>query len=147
MPAVEIKRSFESVPAGHVWAVLREFQHYPEFAEHVISVEIVKEERDHKESNWVVLFNGNELRWSERDYVDDDNRTISFEQIEGDISVWRGTLNVAQEPQCTAIYNVEFDLGVPALAELLNPLAIRAVKLNCEQILAAVAKQLTVVPS
>lgn len=147
MPIVEVKRSFEHVPASEVWAVLREFQHYPEFAEHVLSVEIVSEKRDYKESTWVVLFNGNQLRWSERDHIDDERQVISFEQIEGDLAVWRGTLSVAKNPECNAIYTVEFDLGVPALAELLNPLGIQAVKANCEQILEAAARQLTVIPS
>jgi uncharacterized membrane protein len=147
LPIVEIRRSFGKATENELWATLREFERYPEFAEHVVSVEILKEGADYKESTWVVLFNGNQLRWSERDYIDDTNRTIRFEQIDGDLAVWRGTLSMTVRPECTATYVVEFDLGVPALADLLNPLGIQAVRVNCEQILDAVARQLAVVAS
>jgi len=147
LPIVETKRSFGCIPADELWGLLREFQRYPDFAEHVISVEITKEGPAYKESAWVVLFNGNQLRWSERDYIDDKNHVISFEQIDGDLAVWRGTLSVSTKPECTATYVVEFNLGVPSLDDLLNPLGVQAVRVNCEQILDAVARQFAVVAS
>jgi uncharacterized membrane protein len=144
MPIVEVERSFGHAAVDHIWALLKEFHRYPDFAEHVVSVSIVKNEHNYKESDWIVLLNGNQLSWSERDYIDEGNRRISFEQISGDIAVWRGTLSLTNGPDCRATYVIEFDLGIPALADLLNPLGVRAVKTNCEQFLDAVARQLVV---
>lgn len=144
MPIVETMHSFGSIPASEVWDILRQFERYPEFAEHIIKVDIISENSDYKESKWIVLFNGNQLQWSERDYIDDRSKVIRFEQIEGDLAIWRGSLSVADGSECIATYCVEFDLGVPALESLLNPLGTRAIKLNCEKILEAAERTLGV---
>lgn len=136
MPTIESSRTFDGISVDIIWDILRRFDLYPQFMEHVVSVDITVNEPAYKESSWVVLFNGNELRWCERDHIDDKQRMIRFEQIEGDLSVWEGSFRVEAHPT-RATYSVTFDLGVPALAGLLNPLGERAVRTNCEQILEA----------
>ena len=141
MPTVVTTRSFGAAPPAELWAVLRCFDRYPQFMEHVISVDILSEGVGVKESAWVVLFNGNELRWTERDEIDDAAQEVRFEQIDGDLALWRGVLQVHGGRETIATYTVEFDLGVPALSSLLNPLGERAVRVNCDQILEAAAGQ------
>jgi uncharacterized membrane protein len=143
MAIVETQRSYGATPVDRVWRVLRTFERYPDFMDHVVSVELLQDDVNFKRSAWVVLFNGNELAWTEEDFIDDDARRIRFEQIDGDLAVWRGILEVTRERDTVARYRVEFDLGIPALADLLHPLGERAIESNCRQMLDAVAEILT----
>lgn len=128
--------------AERVWQIARRLTDYPKFMDQVISV-------DHAEGNgsdlvtaWVVLFNGNELRWTERDHFDDDRRRATFDQIEGDLGSWSGSFEARTTADGTVgVYQMSFDLGIPALADLLHPLAEQAIRANCEQMLDEIARR------
>ena len=147
MPVVVTNRDFPNLSADRVWQKVRAFRDYASFMEHVLSIDILEDHGERLISSWVVLFNGNELRWTEHDFVDDTRRRVEFSQIEGDLEVWRGHVEVLGDESSSACYTVEFDLGVPALADLLHPLGKKAIEENCRQMLDSIAATLTHQPS
>lgn len=147
MPVVVTSRDFPNLSAERVWQKVRAFREYASFMDHVISIEILEDHGAQLTSSWVVLFNGNELTWTERDVIDDSRRCIEFSQIEGDLEVWRGKVEVCGDKSSSACYTVEFDLGVPALADLLHPLGKKAIEENCKQMLESIATTLSHQPT
>lgn len=144
MPKVQTRHRFYNVAAPDVWRILRDIEAYPQIMPNVKSVKFVDSTSDGIESEWVIRFSGNEFTWRERDHFDDTALTLSFDQIEGDLAVWKGEIQVIQEPFVEAVYTVEFDLGIPVLGALLHPLGERAVRESSAQMMAAVEKQLSV---
>jgi hypothetical protein len=110
--------------------------------EHVLAIDILEDDGRRLISSWVVLFNGNELRWIEQDLIDDLRCRVDFAQVEGDLEAWSGHVEVFGDSSCSVRYTVNFDLGVPALAELLDPLGKKAIEENCRQILESIATTL-----
>jgi uncharacterized membrane protein len=143
MPTVVTSRDFPELSVDRVWQKLRAFRDYASFMDHVLAIDILEDHGEQLISSWVVLFNGNELRWTEHDFIDDSRRRVEFSQIEGDLEVWRGQVEVFGGESSSACYTVEFDLGVPALADLLHPLGKKAIEENCRQMLESIATTLT----
>jgi hypothetical protein len=101
----------------------------------VISVEYLRRYSSSAESAWSVLLNGSELRWIERDDFRPLER-IDFEQIEGDIEIWQGFWEISDAAHGFDVrLQVEFDIGIPSLSDILNPIGARAIKANCRRML------------
>lgn len=94
MPTVVTSRDFPELSVDRVWQKLRAFRDYASFMDHVLAIDILEDHGEQLISSWVVLFNGNELRWTEHDFIDDSRRRVEFSQIEGDLEVWRGQVEV-----------------------------------------------------
>ncbi len=136
MPHIVIERFMTGADPDRVWNIARDLLSYPNFMDQVLSVEECDSPGRLKATAWVVLFNGNELRWIEEDRFFESERRMTFSQIEGDLAQWSGSfVALAQQEGTTARYEIDFDLGVPALADVLNPLGERAIRSNCEQML------------
>jgi len=75
-------------------------------------------------SEWLVHFRKGLLHWTERDVIDHAGRTISFTQTIGDFDVFEGRWAVTPEGAGSRVlFEASFDLGMPTLAELLDPVA------------------------
>lgn len=144
MPTVTVDRTMSNVKLDEVWAIASRLADYPRFMDQVISGDPLEESGDELVTSWTVLFNGNELRWTERDRLDPACKAMSFEQIEGDLKAWRGRfwLEALSDARVRGSYEVEFDLGVPALADLLHPLGERAIRANCSAMLESIERLL-----
>lgn len=111
-----------------VWSIARRLTDYPKFMDQVLSVEVCDAPGAACATSWVVLLNGNELRWVEVDDYDDTARRMTFNQIDGDLSEWNGSFHAIVSPDgVIARYDVNFDLGIPALADVLHPLGGKSV--------------------
>lgn len=131
-----------------VWRIARDLLAYPKFMNQVLSVKPVESAAGETLTAWVVLFNGNELQWTENDQYDEALRRLKFTQIDGDLAEWRGYFEATAEREGTlARYLIEFDLGVPALADVLHPLGERAIRSNCDQMLREIETRTIVLDS
>ncbi|WP_421934766.1 SRPBCC family protein [Phenylobacterium sp.] len=147
MPQVVVERSMRNVAVDRVWSIARRLTDYPMFMDQVVSVEPCAMPHVINATSWIVLLNGNELRWIEQDEYDDANRRMTFQQIEGDLAEWAGSFETAVvDGQVLARYDVTFDLGVPALADVLHPLGEIAIRSNCRQMLEELERQSRLVP-
>ena len=128
--------------AAEVYARLCDFERYPEFAAAVKSVHVTAAGNGTTTSRWEVLFRTGILRWTEEDHFDADARTIHFRQTEGDIDHFSGTWIVHEDAtgNSRVEFSADFDLGIPALASILEPIAERALRDNIQQILAGLLR-------
>jgi hypothetical protein len=142
LPEVIVKRLMVGADAERVWAVARDLSAYPNFMDQVLNVAPRHLVDGTQVTDWQVLFNGNELCWTEKDEFWPEELRMTFAQLDGDLAEWSGSFQAfAQSDGVLAQYCVRFDLGVPALAEVLHPLGERAVRANCEQMLEEIERQ------
>lgn len=142
MRHVRVERHMIGVDPDLVWKIACDLLEFPRVMSNVVSVEDVSNQQNLSETSWVVLFNGNEMSWIEANKFDHQAKRYTFSQIEGDLADWRGSFELEEsESALLARYDVFFDLGIPALADTLEPLGEVAVRANCEQMLRAMEAQ------
>ncbi|MBO4206720.1 type II toxin-antitoxin system RatA family toxin [Micromonospora echinofusca] len=135
MPTVTTSHTSNADPA-EVWAALLDSESYASYMAEVREIKIVDWVGDRRVSRWSVLLKGSELEWEEEEFIDHDRRRIEFRQIDGDLAYFTGHWQVgADERGTTAELHVEFDIGIPMMAEMLNPVAARALEDNSRAIL------------
>jgi uncharacterized membrane protein len=136
MPQVIVERFMSGVNPDEIWKIARKVTDFPKFMDHVTSVDLVESDENRDITSWEVLFNGSELRWIENSVFDNNSRRTQFNQLEGDLAEWKGFFEVLELSNgVLARYQIEFDVGVPALAAELDPLCEQAIRVNCEQML------------
>jgi ribosome-associated toxin RatA of RatAB toxin-antitoxin module len=136
MPNVDVDVVIRA-PADVVWSTINDLASYPKFMANVQSVEVTSEDGADRVSKWSVLLKGSLLEWTEREHVDVERLRITFDQVDGDLNVFQGFWAVeAVSPETTSVVlSVEFEIGIPLLADMLNPVAGRALRENSEHML------------
>ncbi len=138
MPTVENTVIIPDVDLETVWDVMCNFETFPALMADVVSVTCFDRDGQTLKSSWVVLLNGSELMWEEQDVLV-PHKEIRFHQIEGDLEVWQGVWTITQDgPDVVVNLSVEFDIGIPSLAEILHPIGERAINANTIQMLTAI---------
>jgi hypothetical protein len=120
-----------------VYRRLRDFTAYPRHAGAVRSVVHVPSSTGHPATEWETVFRGGVLRWVEEDRFHPETRSIEFRQLRGDLELFEGTWRVEQEPggRLLVAFGCLFDLGIPTLDEVLDPIAEEALYENVAAIL------------
>jgi ribosome-associated toxin RatA of RatAB toxin-antitoxin module len=129
-------------PAEVVWAHVNDIERYPDFTESVREVVVTRREGTERDAAWEVLLRGSVLRWTERAVVDDDARTVTFHQLDGDLSHLAGTWRLTATTPVVARLEIEFEIGIPLLARMLTPIAVEALRENATAMLAGVDRDL-----
>lgn len=117
---------------------IADFAAYPKMTEAVVSVDVGGSDADGAViSEWTVKFRNGLLRWTERDVLDPAELTITFVQLRGDFVTFTGTWLVTpatpgarEEPGATVDFEAEFDLGIPSLASIIDPVAASTLRSN-----------------
>ncbi|WP_214324430.1 type II toxin-antitoxin system RatA family toxin [Nonomuraea sediminis] len=136
MRQVTLTAHVPAAQAGPVFDTLADFGRYPDHTDAVREVVVRQAEGGALDSDWAVNFRNGVLRWSERDVVDAGERTITFAQTEGDFDRFDGAWRVEQVDGDVVIrFEAEFDLGMPSLAPLIDPIAARTLVENLQRIL------------
>lgn len=127
---------------------LCDFGSYMAVSPFVRSVTVSTDQAGSAVSRWEVNFRNGVLRWSERDVFDRAQWRIEFEQFEGDLEVFRGSWQCSPHVDgCEVVFSVEFDLGIPTLAEALEPIAVLALQENTFALLAGLFGPEVAVPA
>ncbi|SBT41772.1 type II toxin-antitoxin system RatA family toxin [Micromonospora auratinigra] len=135
MPTVTTSHTSAEDPAL-VWAALLDSESYASYMAEVREITVVEWVGDRRVSRWSVLLKGSELEWEEEEFIDHDRRRIEFRQIDGDLAYFTGHWQVSADDRGTvAELHVEFDIGIPMMSEMLNPVAARALEDNSRAIL------------
>jgi uncharacterized membrane protein len=130
-------------PAADVWDAIVAIDRYPASMDNVRSVEILDDEREgRRRSVWSVLLKGSILEWEEVETIDSQRLTMTFEQVAGDMERLDGEWAVSPEGEArTSVrLRISFDIGIPLLADMLNPVAQRALRDNCAEMLRGVER-------
>jgi ribosome-associated toxin RatA of RatAB toxin-antitoxin module len=116
---------------------ISDFAQYPELTSAVREVVVHEPEADGSVvSEWTVYFRNGLLRWTERDTFDPATRSIAFAQITGDFETFEGSWAIADAPGgATVTFDASFCLGIPSLADILDPVAETTLRSNILTIL------------
>ncbi len=136
MPEVTIDARVPDMTAGEVYQRLRAFEKYPHYTDTVREVLVRPLDESTVEARWSVNFRNGVLCWTERDTFDEAAGTIAFTQVDGDFEHFGGVWTVRQEGGDTTVgFACSFDLGMPSLAAIIDPIACDALVENIELIL------------
>ena len=155
MPSVTLEATVPGADPAAVFTRLADFSAYPRYTAAVRKVTVTGVDDDIVASHWSVNFRNGVLCWSERDRIDLAALTIDFAQVDGDFERFDGTWRVTAQPAAdrgdggahgrvgspgpagpapgaTQVLDVRvhfsatFDLGMPSLAAILDPVARQA---------------------
>jgi ribosome-associated toxin RatA of RatAB toxin-antitoxin module len=122
--------------ATAVFERISDFPRYSDYTNAVREVRIDRREGEYVTSTWSVNFRNGVLCWTERDRIDAQLLDIEFEQLSGDFAVFTGAWRVEQiDGNVAVLFSASFDLGMPTLAAIIDPIAEHALLENIQSIL------------
>jgi ribosome-associated toxin RatA of RatAB toxin-antitoxin module len=130
---LDIRASIE-----RVWDTLLEVDGYEESMENVRWARLVGDDDEHaRRAQWSVLLKGSILEWEEEEHLDHGAYKVVFKQLRGDLEFFDGhwSLEELGPDETRAHFEVEFEIGIPMLAEMLNPVAQRSLQESCFEML------------
>ena len=126
MRTVLLRLHVPDKPASDVYQTLADFERYPELSDAVRSVAVTEVSENRTVSRWEVTFRAGLLRWTEEDTFDPGALTITFRQLDGDIPIFDGSWRcVDAAPGSEVLFCARLDMGIPSLADALEPIAAR----------------------
>jgi ribosome-associated toxin RatA of RatAB toxin-antitoxin module len=126
MRTVRLRLYVPGKPASDVYETLADFERYPELSGAVRSVTVTEVSENHTVSHWEVNFRAGLLCWTEQDTFDPGAMSITFRQLEGDIALFDGSWECVDAEQGSEIvFAARLDMGIPSLADALEPIAAR----------------------
>ena len=137
MPYVETTIAI-TAPARVVYELAKDQERFPEFMPDVETVKVIERHSDRWVTQWKTLVEEAPIEWTEEDRFDDDALRIDYKLLEGDLDKFDGAWTFEErDGQTHVVLGVEYDFGVPTLAELIGPTLEKKVQENCEMMLAA----------
>jgi len=126
---MQIRAHVDGVDAREALRRATDYRRWPAASEAVRSVQVDELGDGVAVSVWEVTFRGGLMRWSERDVLDADALEQRFTLIEGDPHDFSGAWSATPRADgCTLQVRGEFDLGMPSLRHVLDPIAIEALE-------------------
>ncbi len=131
MRTVRLRLHVPHKSASQVYATLADFERYPELCDAVRSVTVTQVSQNLTVSQWEVTFRAGLLRWTEQDTFDPGALSITFRQLQGDIALFDGSWTCSDAAQGSEIvFSARLDMGIPSLADALEPIAARTLTGN-----------------
>jgi ribosome-associated toxin RatA of RatAB toxin-antitoxin module len=146
VPDVKIDQEIRA-PIERVWETVVDIERYPDVMDTVRSVRIVEQPSETlRRAAWSILLRGAILEWEEDERLDHDTYTAVFKQLRGDLEHFDGHWRlVALGPECTrVVFEVAFEIGIPMLADMLNPAAQRSLHENCTEMLRSIERAVAI---
>ena len=131
MRTVRVQLHVPHKSASDVYTTLANFELYPTLCDAVQNVVVTEVSGNLTVSQWEVTFRAGLLRWTEEDTFDPGALTITFHQLEGDIAVFDGSWQCVEAVKGSEVlFSARLDLGIPSLADALEPIAVRTLIAN-----------------
>ncbi|HTZ55920.1 MAG TPA: SRPBCC family protein [Candidatus Acidoferrum sp.] len=141
MPYVESRIAI-AAPARAVYELAKDQERFPEFMPDVETVQVLERHADRVISRWKTLVEEAPIEWTEEDRFDDGALRIDYALLEGDLDTFEGAWTFEERDGLThVLLTVEYDFGVPTLAELIGPTLQKKVLENSEMMLKALKVQ------
>jgi coenzyme Q-binding protein COQ10 len=141
MPYVESRIAI-AAPARAVYELAKDQERFPEFMPDVETVKVLERHPDRVISRWKTLVEEAPIEWTEEDRFDDGALRIDYVLLEGDLDTFQGAWTFEERDGLThVLLTVEYDFGVPTLAELIGPTLQKKVLENSEMMLNALKAQ------
>jgi ribosome-associated toxin RatA of RatAB toxin-antitoxin module len=141
MPYVETSIVIDA-PAQRVYELAKEQERFPQFMPDVESVSVLERHPTHILTRWKTLVEEAPIEWIEEDRFNDEALRIDYKLLEGDLDKFEGAWTFSENGSSThVVLGVDYDFGVPTLAELIGPTLQKKVKENSEMMLAALKRE------
>ncbi|HET6275237.1 MAG TPA: aromatase/cyclase [Candidatus Cybelea sp.] len=141
MPYVECSIVIDA-PARRVYELAKDQERFPQFMPDVETVTVLERRAASAISRWKTLVEEAPIEWTEEDRFDDAALRIDYQLIEGDLDKFEGAWTFEHREGAThVVLGVEYDFGVPTLAELIGPTLEKKVRENSEMMLAALKRE------
>ena len=112
-----------------IFDVIQDMASYPKFMKNLVSVEVLEKGENYDISHWVSNVDGRKIVWTERDDFYPETFKITYKQTAGDLKKMEGAWELV---------DTEEGVNIPMIAGLLNPILIRKVRENSEDMLQAI---------
>lgn len=143
---VQIRVRVPDAQARDAFVALTDFERFPHLTDAVHAVSVELNPHGGRTSSWQVDFAGGILKWQERDQIDEQLLRIDFELLDGDLPYFEGSWVVQpSDGDCLVEFKARFDLDVPGMADVLEPVAGQALADTVISILHGVLGARTVV--
>jgi ribosome-associated toxin RatA of RatAB toxin-antitoxin module len=132
---VRLAAVIANVHPDDAFAAVTDVERFPTLCDDVrdVRVDLVDGQR---QSVWKVKFRGGVLEWTEHDAPDPQARTMSFRLVAGDFKEFDGAWQVRPHDSGSAVeFTARFDLGIPALRAVLEPIAGKSLRTNLSAVL------------
>ncbi len=137
MPYVETSIDI-AARAKAIYELAKDMERYPDFMPDVESVKVLKREGNVTITRWKTLVEEAPIEWTEEDVFDDARTRIDYRLTEGDLDKFEGSWTFEEHDGKThVVLGVDYDFGVPTLAELIGPLLHKKVEENSLMMLKA----------
>ncbi len=141
MPYVETSIAI-AAPAHVVYELAKDQERFPQFMPDVETVKVLEKYDDRVITRWKTLVEEAPIEWTEEDRFDDAGRRIDYKLLEGDLDKFEGSWTFEERDGLThVLLGVDYDFGVPTLAELIGPTLQKKVRENSEMMLAALKSE------
>jgi coenzyme Q-binding protein COQ10 len=141
MPYVETSIVIDA-PASRVYELAKEQERFPQFMPDVESVSVLERHPTHIITRWKTLVEEAPIEWTEEDRFNDADLRIDYKLLEGDLDKFEGAWTFSENGGSThVVLGVDYDFGVPTLAELIGPTLQKKVQENSEMMLAALKRE------
>ena len=141
MPYVECSIVI-AAPARTVYELAKDQERFPQFMPDVESVSVLERHPEYVLTRWKTLVEDAPIEWTEEDRFNDGELRIDYKLIEGDLDTFQGAWTFVENGGQTHVtLTVDYDFGVPTLAELIGPTLERKVRENSDMMLAALKKE------
>jgi hypothetical protein len=137
-PLVLVSARHQSLPPEEAFDILRDFHRHALLSDAVRSVELEETADGSLISHWEVNFRNGILVWSEFDEFDASTNTVHFQRRDGDPEDFSGSWSSRADPSgrgCVLKFEANFEIGIPTLSEMLDPLAAQTLRENVIQTL------------
>ncbi|MBI3929731.1 MAG: aromatase/cyclase [Armatimonadetes bacterium] len=126
-----------------IYAMAKDMESYPRFMPDVESVKVVSRESNRTVTEWVTNVDGTSFLWTEQDDFDDENFQIHYRLLEGDLDKFEGAWSFENADGGTRVtLAVDYDFGIPELANLIGPTLHEKVGENSEMMLQSMKRRI-----
>jgi len=137
MPFVECTVIVDA-PARLVYELAKDQERFPDFMPDVGLVTVLESRGNRTISRWKTLVEDAPIEWTEEDIFDDAALRVDYRLLEGDLDRFEGAWTFVERGGRTHVsLGIDYDFGVPTLAELIGPTLHRKVRENGEMMLTA----------
>lgn len=137
MPYVETSIEIKA-PRRKIYELAKDMERYSEFMPDVEYVKVLERNGNETVTRWKTLVEEAPIEWTEVDRFDDSNTRIDYKLIEGDLDRFEGAWTFVETDGVTkVVLGVDYDFGVPTLAELIGPILEKKVEENSLMMLQA----------
>jgi ribosome-associated toxin RatA of RatAB toxin-antitoxin module len=137
MPFVETTIDI-AAPRRRIYDLAKDMERYAEFMPDVEYVRIVRRDGNKTITRWKTLVEEAPIEWTEEDVFDDVGTRIDYRLLDGDLDKFEGSWTFEEHDGVThVVLGVDYDFGVPTLAELIGPILHKKVEENSLMMLRA----------